>query len=752
MIRRLRALRDNYLPALMITVILLFAFGAKAQYQEINNNGSIYKVIGAKNGIRLPQTLSRGNLPGDNLYPWIGADGDTLKLWSVAQQKFISIVGGGSIFGLRDSLLKYGFYAAPPLLGIQGVGFNQDTLIMPKSDPTHDGYLSYTDYNKFDRSFVSGSYSAGTAIFTRHNGTTFALTGFPTDLNQLGNTDGFLKSIGGVVSPGTNISFSGLGTVASPLVINSTGGGGGGGGFTDGGYVPPNKKMVVLAKGDSTLDAVGHINTSFVNIPTFQNGYLPVFDNTDPNLPNKFIGYKTTFIDTATLFQGALAMWDAAHQKFVGTSNANGTDSGAYRSVTVINDTAFTLNRLNTINTPFVFKWAPGDKNEIHVEGWGNLSIVPGKVTSSKIADNAVTTAKINDGAVTPSKLSNTTVTPGSYTNPTITVDQQGRITAASNGSASSGSFGEFHFDWGGTNAPASTDSVFQDDRLVSKQVEVYVEGEIRKDSASTNGYQYDAALGKITFHPKPNADERILVKVYNTGTRTFYPLASTGGGGGGLPISAYGWWIYHEADSGVIQVSGKVHEVDDRKDNVFNTNDLVYNSDPTAPNYIASALNGLPGIEIDNALVMVNRGGLIYQNLPAVRAALIVVKALGPFKYILMGHDGSAEITLGIDNNNKFFSYSGTLVSGTTTVQVDTPYWVWIERDGAGNDKVYINNAVEISANLGSQTQFTQGKIGIGAPDGAHAYIMIEADMLSIPSSSTRTAIYNAVKAKYGF
>jgi len=57
-------------------------------------------------------------------------------------------------------------------------------------------------------------------------------------------------------------------------------------------------------------------------------------------------------------------------------------------------------------------------------------------VTTDHIRDDAVTAAKIADDAVTAAKLDNTGVTAASYTNADITVDENGRITAASNGTS----------------------------------------------------------------------------------------------------------------------------------------------------------------------------------------------------------------------------------------------------------------------------------------------------------------------------
>jgi hypothetical protein len=72
-------------------------------------------------------------------------------------------------------------------------------------------------------------------------------------------------------------------------------------------------------------------------------------------------------------------------------------------------------------------------------------------VTTTRLATNAVTAIKITQSTITQSKLATgsvgadqliaTTVTPATYTAATITVDADGRITAASSGSAGAGGF-----------------------------------------------------------------------------------------------------------------------------------------------------------------------------------------------------------------------------------------------------------------------------------------------------------------------
>ena len=67
------------------------------------------------------------------------------------------------------------------------------------------------------------------------------------------------------------------------------------------------------------------------------------------------------------------------------------------------------------------------------------------RINTRSLTDGTVAAADIADGSVTAAKLANTAVTPGTYGGseavPVIIVDQQGRLTSASNVAVAGGQF-----------------------------------------------------------------------------------------------------------------------------------------------------------------------------------------------------------------------------------------------------------------------------------------------------------------------
>lgn len=222
-----------------------------------------------------------------------------------------------------------------------------------------------------------------------------------------------------------------------------------------------------------------------------------------------------------------------------------------------------------------------------------------------------------------------------------------------------------------------------------------------------------------------------------------------------GATLGGTTWYSHHDPALGRTVTGAGVSRLIDQAQAANSTFDLVQGTDANRPAYVASGINSLPTIEIDNNKFISSTSwflGPTNLELPKPFTRIIVIqpKALpASFLNFVTGFS-VVKADIGHYNNQHVWVYSGTSQQGTTPLVVDNVYVIWVEFAGdAANDKLYVNGTLQYTGDFGNHGAL-RGVIWGEAGGGAHVWMGEEWIYNGIFSGTDRGALTTEIKTKF--